>query len=830
MSEIRTPDQRLRVFVSSTLRELAAERGAVLRAINALHLTPVLFELGARPHPPRELYRAYLKQSDVFVGIYGESYGWVAPGEAISGLEDEYNLAGGRAKLIYVKEPVARRDERLQTLLDRVKADAVSYVRFSDTDELERMVADDLALLLSERFGGRGGGDTAAVQRSLPHHVDTFIGREDEIRSLATLLARRDVRLVTLTGPGGIGKSRLAVEAARILTPGFPGGVTFVPFAAVPRGTDVVANIAQTLGLGQVQDPGEALATHFGERVALLLLDNLEHLRDAAPPLADLLERTMRLTILTTSRAPLGLRGEREWPVPPLSLVSTDVSEPAAVRLFVDRVRAVLPDFELGDDRDAVVEICRRLDGLPLAIELAAARVRVFSPTALLERLEHALDFRGAADLPPRQRTLRSTLDWSHSLLDDAERTLFRRLAIFTGGGALEAVHTICRLEDRSDILEVLESLAAQSLVGVVSGPSGTTRVTMLETIREYALEQLHEAGEHERLSSQHGEYYAQLATTAGTGLRGSGQVEWLNRLTGEYPNMRSAALGFISQGAAGEAIAMTWSLWPALWIRGVVHDPLVQLRRLLRDVRNLEGEATGRTWALVALFEFLEGDHDAAEASAREAAGGEDGPAALARLILDWCETRRDPSTWGHALAREARRIFDELGDAYEAVLARTVVDRSPWGEEDVAHLPEFEATVADARALGAAHPLCLALLNCARVEMRAGYEQRARASADEATRLACSLASPETLAYSLVAQAAVELLEPAGDSLRRVATLLGAADSLIRSVSLAIFGHGSLLERARSQTERDTFDAAWRFGAAMSVAEAADFALARP
>jgi hypothetical protein len=233
---IRTPDQRLRVFVSSALAELAAERHAVSRAIAALRLTPVLFELGARPHPPRELYRAYLEQSDVFIGLYWQRYGWIGPGMQVSGLEEEFDLARGLPQLLYIKTPAPDREPRLTSLLDRIRAEgAVSYRAFGTPAELARLVRDDLAMLLSERFAGRAPGPLASVRepRPLPASTTSLVGREHDIDEVVSLAERPEVRLVTLTGPGGIGKTRLAVAAAQQLRDHFPGGTAFVPLAAV---------------------------------------------------------------------------------------------------------------------------------------------------------------------------------------------------------------------------------------------------------------------------------------------------------------------------------------------------------------------------------------------------------------------------------------------------------------------------------------------------------------------------------------------------------------------------------------------------------------------
>jgi len=320
---IHTPDQRVRVFVSSSLRELAAERQAAREAVTRLRLVPVMFELGARPHQPRQVYRAYLAQSQIFIGIYWQSYGWVAPGEQISGLEDEYRLADGLPRLIYVKSPAPDREPRLAQLLDRIRDNGgVSYQRFSDPAELQWLVENDLAVLLSERFemASRGGpADQASLAGALPAPATPLVGRDQDAKAVADLVLREGVRLVTLTGPGGVGKTRLAIEAASRLGAGFGDGVRFVDLAAVRAAELVPAAVAAALGLstsgGRVLTD---LQAYLRPRRLLLVLDNFEHVLAAAPLLAGLLGTAPGLVALVTSRTVLRLGGEHEFPVPAL--------------------------------------------------------------------------------------------------------------------------------------------------------------------------------------------------------------------------------------------------------------------------------------------------------------------------------------------------------------------------------------------------------------------------------------------------------------------------------------------------------------------------------
>ncbi len=283
---IRTPDQRLRVFVSSTLAELAEERAAVARAISALRLTPVLFELGARPHPPRELYRAYLAQSDIFVGLYWQRYGWIGPDMDISGLEDEFRLSGSIPRLLYVKEPAPEREPRLIAMIAELQSEGSdSYRPFRTPRELARLVRDDLALLLSERFtsGDRFVDDSGAPRpqaadrpgsRSLPVTSTSLIGREQDIVNVSELLQSPDVRLVTLTGPGGVGKTRLAVAVAERLDDRYPRGAVFVPLASIIEPALVLPRIAAVVGaaIDGIRRPLDVLVEHLADAPTLLVL------------------------------------------------------------------------------------------------------------------------------------------------------------------------------------------------------------------------------------------------------------------------------------------------------------------------------------------------------------------------------------------------------------------------------------------------------------------------------------------------------------------------------------------------------------------------------
>jgi len=557
---IRTPDQRLRVFVSSTLQELADEREAVHQAIVQLRLNPVLFELGARPHPARALYRAYLAQSHIFIGIYWQRYGWVAPEMEISGLEDEYRLATDLPKLIYIKSPAPEREPALADLLQTVKRDDdVSYKYFSDPAELRDLVENDLALLLTERFEQtlvhrQMPAPPQAIDRpALPLLPASLVGREAEVQELRGLLARPDVHLVTLTGPGGVGKTHLALETAAGLLDEFDDGVYWVPLADLRTPDLVLSAIARVL---DVRERGgvpllQSLKDFLRDRELLLLLDNFEQVLAAAPLVADLLTAASALTVLVTSRAALRLRGEREFPVPPLPLPLPDrppdyLLQNAAVCLFVERAQAAMPSFTLSQDnaRD-VSEIVRRLDGLPLAIELAAARIKLLPPRAILDRLGLRLLAGGARDLPARQQTIHSAIDWSFSLLDPEMQTLFSRLGVFAGGFTLQAAEFVCNPDDDLDLFTGVETLLDNSLLRrQPTPPDGPPRFGMLQVIREYALERLADDDanlEEKALRRRHAHYFAGVAARAGERIYSGESELWLDRLEADYQNFRAA-------------------------------------------------------------------------------------------------------------------------------------------------------------------------------------------------------------------------------------------------------------------------------------------------
>ncbi|MBC8172258.1 MAG: DUF4062 domain-containing protein, partial [Chitinophagales bacterium] len=516
-TQILTPDQRLRVFVSSTLQELAEERDIVKKAIQNIQLIPVMFELGARPHAPRDLYREYLAQSQIFVGIYWDRYGWVAPEETVSGLEDEYNLSGDLPKLIYIKKSSGAREERLSKLLHKIQQDdKVSYKSFTDAKELSSILISDLAILLTERFNLTLQNKFAEEKllQALPAAPNCLIGREDAVRDIQSLL--HDNRLITLSGPGGIGKTRLAIEVARTVQNSFTDGVLFVPLAPVKDPALVEETICQHLGIKVSSGNAiDSLKLFLQNKNMLLVLDNFEQVVNAASIIDDLLFATPGLKIIVTSRETLSLSFEHIYAVPPLSDILPDNANlpqkkyPPAMELFVKRAKALQPSFQVTDEnRDTLFQICHRLEGLPLAIELAAGQINMLSPQLLLQRLDHRLDvlkgnFR---DIPDRQKTIRNTIDWSFDLLTPNEQELLLRISLFNGGSLLEAVEYMgSDLGD--DIFTLVHSLINKSLL-TKQDEEMHVRFGMLESVREFALEKLNEEGRTDDLKQKQASFY----------------------------------------------------------------------------------------------------------------------------------------------------------------------------------------------------------------------------------------------------------------------------------------------------------------------------------
>src|SRR5215471_1766175 len=602
-SAIRTPDQRVRVFVSSTLEELAAERRAARSAIEQLRLAPVMFESGARAHPPQEVYRAYLAQSDIFVGIYWQRYGWVGPGMTISGLEDELRLAAGMPRLLYVKVPAPGMEPGLSRMLEAIRAEGTTaYKRFSDAGELRELIASDLAMTLAERFGGP---DRAARWPAIPSPVSALVGRDADVAAVTRMLTAPRARLVVLTGSGGAGKTRLALAVAERTQEQWADGAAFVDLSPVTDPGLVPDAIAAALGLvGQGRErPADTLERGLAGRHMLLVLDNFEQVLGAAPAVTDLLQRAPGLRALVTSRVVLRLRGEQEWRVDPLGVPPPGstlavLAEAPAVRLFVDRARDVQPGFTLtSQNAAAVAELCRRLDGLPLALELSAASMRLLTPDQILARLPGQLEHPGAvADLPGRQQTLTSTIQWSYDLLPAPAQQMLARLSVFAAPFTAAAAEAVGGQEDR-DAVQDLATLLDNSMVSPAGRPDGERAFRLLGPIRRFAAAQLADLGQ----TLSHLERYLLGVLDDASPHYGS-QDRDMRRLDSEQPNLR-AVLAWIADGRrpSGQLVRALGDVW--VWL--LVREHLRQSAPLWEQIVSLlaqeppGGDRMARAWLL---------------------------------------------------------------------------------------------------------------------------------------------------------------------------------------------------------------------------------------
>jgi predicted ATPase/DNA-binding XRE family transcriptional regulator len=473
-----------------------------------------------------------------------------------------------------------------------------------------------------------------AGQLRVPPHP--LVGREDQVSGVRERLSDAKMRLLTLTGTGGVGKTSLAVVAASGLRRAFPGGVFWVSLASLSDATLLPAAVAHALGLLDTggRPSTEALRAALGERPALVVLDNLEHLA-GADFVADLLATCPRLTVLATSRSPLGIRAEYEFPVPPLPTPGGGLTPPVhavaaspAVDLFLRRAQAVRPSFALTDtNAAAVAEICQRVDGLPLAIELAAARVRVLAPLAILGRLADRLGFLtgGAADLPPRQRTMRATVAWSYELLTGFERDVFARLAVFDGSFDLEAVEAVVSA-DPGTLLEAVESLHRSSLLLLVDCAGDEPRFRMLGTIRDFALECLTRLGEPEKLRERHAAHYLRLAEEAARDSYGAHAPGWLDRLDDDRANLRTAWKWFLDRYDVNAGMRLGAALWWFWYVRGYATEGRAQLSAFLALPMALPSRVTGdavrpRAQALLGAGQLAQtqGDYSSARRSLGE-------------------------------------------------------------------------------------------------------------------------------------------------------------------------------------------------------------------
>jgi predicted ATPase/class 3 adenylate cyclase len=531
-----------------------------------------------------------------------------------------------------------------------------------------------------------------ATPNNLPTQLTSFVGRDDQVREAKQLLARS--RLLTLTGPGGTGKTRLSLEIAADVLDQFPDGVYFVPLSAIHDPELVASAIAQALAISTTgsRKPIEALVDHLREKRTLLVLDNFEQVIKAAPIATQLLEGSPGLRLLVSSRADLRVSGEQEFPVPPLGLPDlralpglAALSQFEAVRLFIERAVAVKPDFHATDENaPAIAGICERVDGLPLAIELAAARVKLFSPQALLSRLEKSLSAlgSGARDAPVRQQTLRGAILWSYDMLEAGGRCLLARFSVFARGGNLEQLELVCGpAEDvGGDVVESLDQLADQSLLRRLPD-FDEPRFLMLQTIRDFASERLEESGEAHLVRDHHVKAFIALAQQAQPELFGAKRKEWLDRLEADHDNFRAALEWAVASGNARQAMCLSGSFWRFWQMRGHIHEGRSRLQQVLA-MPNSHEFPPERLQALEAAggLAYWQGDMDAAQGfydESLELTRRVGDKRAIANAIYNDVFpmlVRRTQMDRARALLREALPLFQELND-------EVGVGRSYWG-----------------------------------------------------------------------------------------------------------------------------------------------------
>jgi predicted ATPase/serine/threonine protein kinase/DNA-binding CsgD family transcriptional regulator/Tfp pilus assembly protein PilF len=627
------------------------------------------------------------------------------------------------------------------------------------------------------------GKARTASSHNLPAQLTPLIGREQEATTACALLRQAEVRLLTLTGAGGIGKTRLGLQVATNLLDDFLDGVYFIPLAPISDPDRIIPTIAQTFGLKEAGDQSlfDLLKAYLREKHLLLLLDNFEQVVLAAHQLTELLNLCPRLKMLITSRSVLHVHGEHEFPVPPLAVPNLahltegeSISHYAAVALFLQRARAIRPDFQMTKtNASAIVEICARLDGLPLAIELAAARIKLLPPQALLARLGQRLAVLTsmARDVPERQQTLRNTIRWSYDLLSTEEQRLFRQLSIFVGGCTLEAAEAVYNaLIDANATVPVLDDIASlidRSLLYQGEQEGEEPRVMMLETIREYGLEVLATSGEAEDAQRAHAAYYLALAEEAEPRLISSEKGKWLARLQWEHENLRAALEWFPANKEQEAALRLGSALWRFWWKRGHLSEGRAELARALTGSRGVVATyVLAKALHAAGALAGTQGDFEQTEALCGEslalfrALGDHRGNARSLTILAYAAVWHRSDFTAARTLVEEAVTLFRGVDDKYDITLALLVLALVFLfqGEYDRARALAEEAVALD-REGGDSWNIANSLWNLAQVMFFQSELTQAPALLEESLTLARQEGYKEAIAYSLIVSGRVAM-----------------------------------------------------------------------
>ena len=685
-----------------------------------------------------------------------------------------------------------------------------------------------------------------ARPNNLPAQMSSFIGREDTIREVQAAL--ESTRLLTLTGPGGTGKTRLALEVAHRELPAFLDGVWFVDLSTITDPSVVPSEIAVALDL--VRDPGasvyECLEEHLRDRSLLLVLDNFEQVLDASLAVEHLLAHARGLKVIVTSRSVLSVYGEREYPVPPLGLPDSSVGSPIealssseAVSLFVERARAVRPDFELTEQNaSAVAEICERLDGLPLGIELAAVRVNVLTPQEILPRLDERLKLltSGPRSLPERQRTLRGAIDWSYQLLEEPERRLFARLAAFQGGGTLEAIEAVCDGDLGAPVLDLLGALVDDSLLRRTETPDGEARFQMLETIREYALERLGAEPDAAEVRASHARHFLAFAEEAEPHLVGVDQKRWLDRCDREHGNIRAALKWSVQTGHAEAGQQAAGALWRFWHQRGHLTEGRRKLEHLL-EVAEGAGRTTARCKALTAAggLAYWQNDYDASMRFYTEAMDiarelDDRGLIAWSLYNLSYVDRIAGDEPGGMAKLHEALEMARAIGDRQLTADCLGLIGNYELrqGRPEGA-LPMVEESLAILRELGNKFAMADSLSGLGSFYRIIGDGDASCAAHRQALEIFAEVGNPLGIAMVIDEMAMVETMDGRHE---RALRLAGAASALKERI-----GGGAPEELMRSEEglsgsrqslDPETADRAWTEGRDMGTDKAVAYALA--